>query len=72
MADSLTERRTPPPRAYPADRFPKCCGVCGRIYSETEWLALPWRGDQGDDVATVELRDCAPPCANTLACMVER
>jgi hypothetical protein len=64
--------RPPAGRTYPADRFPKRCGVCGRIYTEAEWRALPWCGDQGDEVETIELRDCARSCGNTLAVKVAR
>lgn len=44
--------------------FPKRCGNCGRVYSKPEWARLPCIGTGGDDVETLEFRNC--PCGSTL------
>jgi hypothetical protein len=52
--------------------FPKRCAVCGHVYTEAEWKNLRLRGHTGDEVETLEWRDCAAPCGNTLVLAVER
>ena len=47
--------------------FSKTC-ACGLKYNLSEWLKLPFRGIQRDDVESLELRDCR--CKRTLAVVV--
>lgn len=59
----------PPSRATTLPAPPlKPCG-CGRSYDAFEWSRLPYVGVMGDEVETLELRNCVA-CNSTLAVVV--
>lgn len=41
---------------------------CGRVFTLSDWIKLPYAGDMKDDVEHIELRNC--PCGSTLSLLV--